>query len=370
MDAKADSLALQGAERLATLRRSGLLDAPAEPKLDRITDLVCRMVATDVALLSLVEDTRQFFASQCGLPEPYATTRQTPLSHSFCQYVVAHRQPLVVNDARLDPLVATNEAVRDLNVIAYLGVPVHSRHGHVLGSLCAISSTPRAWTNDDVAAISDLALVAEDLIDLHWYAGRAGEAAEQNAILAREYHHRVKNALAVSAALVKLAAKDCASAEELARQSGQRIEALADAHETVSLGSDVAPLGDIVARLMAPYSAARDSRDGGPAIVLAHDQVTPVCLFLHELATNSVKYGALGQAMAVAVAWAVEDGFVVLAWRERTQAPPPRAEGFGSKLLDMAARQLGGATDAHWADGELTVTLRFPARRGAGATSR
>lgn len=370
MDAKAESLALQGAERLATLRRSGLIDAPAEPKLDRITDLVCRMVTSDVALLSLVEDTGQFFASQCGLPEPYATTRETPLSHSFCQYVVAHDQPLVVSDARRDPLLAHNGAVRDLNVIAYLGVPVHSRDGHVLGSLCAISGTPRTWSDDDVAAMRDLARVAEDLIDLHWYAARAGEAAEQNAVLAREYHHRVKNALAVSAALVKLAAKECDSAEELARQSGLRLEALADAHETVSLGGDVAPLGDIVERLMAPYGATRAGRAGGPEIVLGHEQVTPVCLFLHELATNSVKYGALGQAIAVAVTWVLDDGAVVLQWQERTTVEPPRSQGFGSKLIEMAARQLRGASEAHWADGALTVTLRFPARRGAAATSR
>lgn len=75
-----------------------------------------------VALISLVDEDRQFFVSQQGLPEPWAKARQTPLSHSFCQHVVATGDPLIVSDARENPLVCGNLAIRDLNVIAYLGL--------------------------------------------------------------------------------------------------------------------------------------------------------------------------------------------------------------------------------------------------------
>ncbi len=363
MDAKPENDALRAPSRLAGLVRSGLLDMPPEPKLDRITTLVRRSLAADVALLSLVAETRQFFASQCGLPEPYATTRETPLSHSFCQHVVTLGQPLVVNDARLDPLVVHNLAVSDLGVIAYLGVPVRDRDGHVLGSLCAIGGAPRAWSDDDIALLSELARVAEDLMDLHRHALRASEAAEENGILAREYHHRVKNVLAVSAALVKLAAKDSSSATDLAQRSVLRLTALAEAHGTVGVGADAVPLGDLVHRLMAPYQTARLDA-GGPAIEVTHEQVTPICLVLHELATNSMKYGALAQDVPVGVTWQVADGGVVLNWRERTAVRSAGIEGFGSQLIAIAARQLGGTTETAWDGGDLVVTLRFPARTG------
>jgi DNA-binding CsgD family transcriptional regulator len=74
--------------RLAALQRSGLLDSPKEQGFDRFTKLVRRFLNVPVALFSLVDDQRQFFKSSEGLPPEVDATRETPLSHSFCQYVV------------------------------------------------------------------------------------------------------------------------------------------------------------------------------------------------------------------------------------------------------------------------------------------
>ena len=148
--------ALADAARLASLASTGLLDSDAEPSFDRLTRLAARFLGTPVALVSLVDDDRQFFKSCVGLPEPWAGRRQTPLSHSFCQHVVATREPLVVEDARLHPLVRDNRAISDLGVIAYLGIPL-AIDGQVIGSFCAIDGKPRAWTGDDVAMLRDLA---------------------------------------------------------------------------------------------------------------------------------------------------------------------------------------------------------------------
>jgi GAF domain-containing protein len=68
---------------------------------------------------------------------PWASERQTPLSHSFCQHVVESRRPLVVSDAREHPKLRDNVAIRDLGVIAYAGVPLITPTGQVLGTLCA-----------------------------------------------------------------------------------------------------------------------------------------------------------------------------------------------------------------------------------------
>jgi signal transduction histidine kinase len=145
--------------RLEALKRTRLLDTPPEEAFDRLTRLVCRLLGAPVALVTLVEADRQFFKSVVGLPQPWSLLRQTSLLHSFCQHVVATGAPLLVQDARGHPLVADNLAVPDLGVVAYLGMPLATAEGHVLGSLCAIDTAPRSWTPGDAAALSDLAAV-------------------------------------------------------------------------------------------------------------------------------------------------------------------------------------------------------------------
>lgn len=148
---------LEDPRRLLSLEKLRLLDSEAEETFDRVSRLASHLLSTPVVLLSLVDDRRQFFKSAIGLPEPYATARETPLSHSFCQHVVASGAPLVVGDARVHPLVRDNLAIPDLGVVAYLGTPVRSRDGHVLGSFCVIDGRPREWTTAQIDLLNDLA---------------------------------------------------------------------------------------------------------------------------------------------------------------------------------------------------------------------
>jgi DNA-binding CsgD family transcriptional regulator len=187
--------AVISAERLAALHRTELLDTLPELEFDRVTRLACRLLGTEVALLSLIDCDRQFFKSSCGLPEPFASTRQTPLSHSFCQHVVASENYLAIEDARTEPLVADNPAICELGVIAYLGVPVLAPNGRILGSFCAIAQKPRAWSKDDIALMQDLSGIVENEIALRENARHILELAQDNALLAREHQRHVKNAL-------------------------------------------------------------------------------------------------------------------------------------------------------------------------------
>ena len=109
-----------------------------------------------MALVSLVDDDRQFFKSCLGLPQPWAAQRQTPLSHSFCQHVVESGRPLVISDAREHPVLRDNPAIRDLGIIAYAGVPLIAPTGDVLGTLCAIDHQPRHWTTEQVEILSPI----------------------------------------------------------------------------------------------------------------------------------------------------------------------------------------------------------------------
>src|SRR3954452_18156247 len=90
--------ALRDAARLAALERTGLLDSPPEDAFDWAPRMVARVQRTPVALLSFIDDRRQFVKSAVGLPEPWAAGRSLPLTHSICQHVIVAGAPLAVAD--------------------------------------------------------------------------------------------------------------------------------------------------------------------------------------------------------------------------------------------------------------------------------
>ena len=143
--------------RLSALQRFNLLDTPPEASFDRLTRVACRVLRAPIGLVSLVDRERQFFKSCVGLPEPFASARQTPVSHSFCQHVVASGKPLIVEDARANPLVRLNPAVKEMGIVAYAGIPLVTSDGHTIGSFCVIDSKPRLWGFEDVEMLQELA---------------------------------------------------------------------------------------------------------------------------------------------------------------------------------------------------------------------
>ena len=157
---------LRSTKRLAALQALGLLDSPTEARFDRVTRLAAEIVGAPICLISLVDDHRQFFKSAVGLGGAAGAARETPLSHSFCQHVVDSGAPLVVNDAHSHPQVCHNLAIKDLGVIAYLGVPIRSADGYVLGSFCVIDTKPRSWQPIDQERLTELVALVETEITL------------------------------------------------------------------------------------------------------------------------------------------------------------------------------------------------------------
>src|SRR6186997_557011 len=148
---------IQDAARLAALRRTALLDSPPEEAFDRLTRLAMRILHAPAAYVSLVDDQRQFFKSSVGLPEPWASRRETPLTHSFCKHTVATGQPFIVSDAREHPLVLENLGISELGVIAYAGIPLTTTEGLTLGSFCVVDAHPRVWTDEEIGVLRSLA---------------------------------------------------------------------------------------------------------------------------------------------------------------------------------------------------------------------
>lgn len=151
--------------RHGEIQRLVALLQPASASFDRISRIATMALRAEASLVTLVDTDRQVFVGCVGLSEPWVSTREMPLSHSFCQHVAATGVPLLVTDARIHPRFADNGAVTELNVVAYAGVPFFAKDGTVLGSLCVIDPQPREWMPEEIALLTDLALEVQTEIE-------------------------------------------------------------------------------------------------------------------------------------------------------------------------------------------------------------
>lgn len=139
--------------RLRLLRALNLLDTEPEPEFDRITRLLARALDVPIALVSLIDEHRQWFKSAYGLG-----VRETPREIAFCDHAIRQHEPLIVNDARRDLRFARNPLVTSApNIRFYAGVPLRTSDGHALGTLCAIDSRPRELSAEQLQVLEDLA---------------------------------------------------------------------------------------------------------------------------------------------------------------------------------------------------------------------
>ena len=151
-----------------SIKELGLLDRLDEVSFTHLTELASNILKVPVSLVSIIDkqNDRQFFKSIKGLQEPWRSRGETPLSHSFCQHVAHDDAPLIVENAPEYNRVKDNLAIPDLGVIAYLGVPIHDPQGRAIGALCAIDSSPKKWTDEDLVTLEKLALCVDDAIRL------------------------------------------------------------------------------------------------------------------------------------------------------------------------------------------------------------
>ena len=158
--------AIKDAARLEALRRTALLDTPPEEAFDRLTRLAARILRVSMAAVSLVDGGRQFFKSKCGLMEPFASTRETELTHSFCKHAVELREPVLVPDLRQDRRFAGNPLASEFGFLAYAGIPLMTSEGHALGTFCVMDARPHPWSEDEVAILKVLATSTMSEIEL------------------------------------------------------------------------------------------------------------------------------------------------------------------------------------------------------------
>lgn len=157
---------LDDPRRLEQLRSTGLVTARHRPALDVLTHLAAEMTEAHAAFVMLVEADRQIAPSAHGPEVPQDEPVESPISHSFCKYVVINDAPLVVGDARTHPDLSTHPAVVAGSVVAYAGFPVYTPDGEVLGALCVMDLVPRTWTPAHLSGLKDLAMAVDTKIAL------------------------------------------------------------------------------------------------------------------------------------------------------------------------------------------------------------
>lgn len=389
------------ASRLATVRATGLLDSEAEEAFDALTRLASVLVRAPVSFLSLVDERRDFYKSQHGLPEALAAARQLE-GRTFCHHALSTREPLAIADTHADPVWRSVPTVASLGVRAYLGVPIWIG-GEPIGSLCVADVQPRAWTALEIETLAQLARSAEREIELRAALGVAHREAEQaraNARLREELLAVVAHDLRSPLQTIGLGAALLNRSPDAAVQDhARRIASAVDSMERLVddlFAPHAAGGGAAQRRAQMPVRALiDDAADAmGPVasragISLSVGAVAEAVLFVDHaqmlraicnVIGNSIKYcpagssvrlgataGADGTAISI-----VDDGpgmsgaHLAEAFVRGWQGPDGRTRrdgaGLGLFIVQSLAEQNGGRVDIASVPGSgVVVTIVFPA---------
>jgi PAS domain S-box-containing protein len=198
-------------------------------------------------------------------------------------------------------------------------------------------------------------------------------AEERQSLLTREVDHRAKNALALAQSIVRLTRARDVSAYVQAVEG--RITALARVHTVLSLSSwQGAEIRGLVAEELAPYSEAGQIHFDGSEVQLQPTTAQTLALALHELVTNSAKYGSLSTLSGrLAITWDVKDDTLILAWVETggPEVTKPASKGFGTRsVIASIETQLGGKADFDWRREGLICRLSVPLEAKRSPTTR
>lgn len=299
--------------------------------------------------------------------------------------ILRQRRCHVVDDARTSPVVpdADRAASIALQIIACMGAPV-IKEGRLVGAVCVTSSTPRDWTDAEVALLRD---VAERI----WSAiqrARAEEAVRaverRRQVLVTELQHRTFNLMGVIRSMAAATVRTSAGLADFHARFDDRLEALARTQRLLSRRAEGGRL--TFDQLLRDEFAAVGALDhpavrlhGPTDVALRSAMVQTLAMAMHELTTNALKYGALAQdetrpdgarpdGARLDVAWRLDvddDGrsWLAIDWRERgvTLAPRGRAAGQGRTLIEEALPyQLGARTTFALGDDGVHCTIALP----------
>jgi two-component sensor histidine kinase len=280
-------------QRLAALRGYEILDTGAETGFDEITRTIAEICDTPVALVSLLDEHRQWFKARHGID-----VAETAREHAFCGHAVLNPGELLeVPDASADERFAANPLVTgDPRIRFYAGAPLTTAEGHALGTLCVIDLKPRQLTASQRTCLKALSKQVMAQLELRRALREKERALKQKDMLLKEVNHRVKNGLQMIGSLMQLQKRKILDpvAQQQIADMGTRIQTLATVHRHLYRHDDLAKaeLGSYLREVCKPLanSADVDIAVDAPTVLLPVDALVPLAMIISELVTNAAKY--------------------------------------------------------------------------------
>jgi GAF domain-containing protein len=172
-----DPINEQERKRLKVLWQYDVLDTVPEALFDDLTELAARICEAPIALISLVDEKRQWFKSKVG-----TTVNETSRDVSFCSHAIKQSDLFIVPDATKDERFANNPLVTsDPKIRFYAGAPLITPDGYALGTLCIIDKVPRELRPDQKQALSILARHVVSQLELRRRSGELADVRHENA---------------------------------------------------------------------------------------------------------------------------------------------------------------------------------------------
>ena len=221
-------------DRLDELKALKILDTDFEQAYDDLTQLAGKICQTPIALISLLDEKRQWFKAVTGLG-----VRETSRDLAFCAHAIVQGSPFVVSDAVQDERFADNPLVTgDPNIRFYAGIPLVTAKGHALGTLCAIDRKPRELTQEQLAALKILAGQVVRLFELRAKNIELEKINQQKAYILSIVAHDLRSPLSSVVGLSSLLRENWTTYE--ASEVTEALEGLTDsASSTLALANNL-----------------------------------------------------------------------------------------------------------------------------------
>ena len=286
--------------RLAALRRYGILDTEPEEAFDRIVHLARALFDMPVALVSLIDERRQWFKARAGI-----AVTETPRSWAFCNHAIQQTDPMIVRDARNDPRFADNPLVMGAPFVRfYAGAPIRTPNHEAIGTVCVLSPAPdMPFSAIDEARLASLAGIVSHELELRLAVRRSERYAANLEILCGEIHNQVANSLQLIADVLEFqisTTRDTAAAAALKNALG-RIGAVGRVHRQLrqqssnASGDTKSYMGSLLRTLwrgLAPESADRRIEVEIPDnLMLSTDLLPRLGMAATELAIRGLNLG-------------------------------------------------------------------------------
>ena len=331
-------------QRMAAVKRYDILDTPPDGAFDRITAIAARRFDVPISIISIVDHDRIWFKSHHGLE-----VKEIGRAPGLCASAILSELPHIVPNALTDPRSLANPLVAgDFGLRFYIGVPLRTRDGYNLGTLCVIDREPRTVDDNQIEDLRDLASVVMDQMELRL---SAREAVSQAHLMAKEIDHRVTNSLQFISGLLAMQGRSSngETAEHL-KMAANRVAAVARVHRNFYT-SEAAQTSCItfLRRLCEDLSSILQT-----IIVVDGDEgtvpttlVQPVGLIVNELVTNAAKHGSGKIHVGYRIA---ANQHTLTVCDEGKGLPqdfdPDGFSGLGMKVVTALAKQLGGEMTA------------------------